>query len=330
MKSYLSRILLCVVPVVLATLIVAWAYYYGKFRLGVDLVGGTILVYEVDKSKQGDQEVKPEELAAALKRRIDPADLLNVTIRPAGGETPRVEIILPTGGQAQQKAEAEAWNNLVAEVAAKFPPPEEDAQAYASVPLGKKEALIQLASDLHKKVDKDVNPKEISQFVEDHYKVAKGRRALTSEEVENIKALIGQQGRLEFRILANPTDDNEAIKRASEYIDNEAHAAELDRLAVLGEPPPPPRAEDGSLLFPITLNGETINTSYSWVEVGKEELYNLHLNNAAENQLASAEQWKRVAEARQQKKAVRINGDILLYSRDVYSSRLAAKDRELG
>jgi SecD/SecF fusion protein len=123
MKSYLSRILLCVVPVVLATMIVAWAYYYGKFRLGVDLVGGTILVYEVDKSKQGDQEVKPEELAAALKRRIDPADLLNVTIRPAGGETPRVEIILPTGGQAQQKAEAEAWNNLVAEVAAKFPPP---------------------------------------------------------------------------------------------------------------------------------------------------------------------------------------------------------------
>src|SRR5689334_21818379 len=118
--KYLGRILLCVVPVVLCTAIVAWAYYYGKFRLGVDLVGGTILVYEVDRSKQGDQEVKPEELAAALKRRIDPADLLNVTIRPAGGDTPRVEIILPTGGQSQQNAETEAWRNLVDEVTTKF------------------------------------------------------------------------------------------------------------------------------------------------------------------------------------------------------------------
>ena len=43
----------------------------------------------------------PEQLAASLKRRIDPADLYNVTIRPVPGDPPRVEIILPTGGRVQ-------------------------------------------------------------------------------------------------------------------------------------------------------------------------------------------------------------------------------------
>ena len=117
MKSYLGRVLVCLVPVVLGIAVCAWASYYGKFRLGVDLAGGTILVYEVDKSK-GEQDAKPEDLAAALKRRIDPADLLNVTIRPVAGETPRVEIILPTGGQGEQAAEQQAWHKLLEEVAA--------------------------------------------------------------------------------------------------------------------------------------------------------------------------------------------------------------------
>ena len=42
-------------------------------------------------------------MAAFLKRRIDPADLYNVTIRPVG-ET-RFEIILPTGGAHQARIE---------------------------------------------------------------------------------------------------------------------------------------------------------------------------------------------------------------------------------
>ena len=35
-------------------------------------------------------------LAAQIKRRIDPTDIKNVTVRPSGDR--RVEIILPTGG----------------------------------------------------------------------------------------------------------------------------------------------------------------------------------------------------------------------------------------
>ena len=94
-------------------LIVGWAYdKYAKgeggFRLGVDLSGGTILVYEVDETKMTDQARRPSSRKTwppSLKRRIDPADLYNVTIRPVPGDPPRVEIILPTGGRSRPAAE---------------------------------------------------------------------------------------------------------------------------------------------------------------------------------------------------------------------------------
>ena len=103
-----------------------WAYAKYRasgFRLGVDLSGGTILVYEVDQSKmteQARQTFKPEDLAASLKRRIDPADLYNVTIRPVPGDPPRVEIILPTGGRTQALARSTEWQGVLNQVKAKY------------------------------------------------------------------------------------------------------------------------------------------------------------------------------------------------------------------
>src|SRR3954468_9965528 len=119
MKRFTTRILICLVPTLLSIAIVAWAvnqYVHGRggFRMGVDLVGGTILVYEVDETKLP-QDFKAEDLANALKRRIDPSDLYNTTIRPIQGTPPRVEIILPTGGKYQIDAEQRNWNKLLRE-----------------------------------------------------------------------------------------------------------------------------------------------------------------------------------------------------------------------
>src|SRR5215468_2791198 len=104
MKRFTWKIIFCVLPVALAAVIVGRAFVQyqegrGGFKLGVDLVGGTILVYEVDDPSKLPDNYKPEELVASLKRRIDPADLYNVTIRAVGRT--RVEIILPTGGKYQ-------------------------------------------------------------------------------------------------------------------------------------------------------------------------------------------------------------------------------------
>src|SRR3982074_2557894 len=102
MRRFLTRIIVCLVPVLVSGVVVAKAsrdYVEGRggFRLRVDLGGGPILLYEVDETKMPPGgEFKAEDLAAALKRRIDPADLYNITIRPIQGNPPRVERILPT------------------------------------------------------------------------------------------------------------------------------------------------------------------------------------------------------------------------------------------
>ena len=89
MNRFTTRILVCVIPTVIAAAVVANATYryvngQGGYKLGVDLVGGTILVYEVDAEKLP-KDFDAAEMAAQLKRRIDPSDLYNVTLRPVTG-----------------------------------------------------------------------------------------------------------------------------------------------------------------------------------------------------------------------------------------------------
>lgn len=128
MKPFIWRIVICLLPILLAAYAVghAWSLYQsgeGGFKLGVDLVGGTILVYEVDLDKFPERKLpenyKPEELAAAIKRRIDPTDLYNVTIRPISST--RVEIILPTGGAHQADIEEKDWNELIQHIKEHWP-----------------------------------------------------------------------------------------------------------------------------------------------------------------------------------------------------------------
>lgn len=127
MKPFVTRILICLVPCLVAGYLVsvAWnKYLQGQsgttpsFNLGVDLVGGTILVYEIDPQKKP-ENYKPEDLAAALKRRIDPNDLLNVTIRPVSDT--RVEIILPYGGAQKAAIEEQHWQELQAKIKDHWP-----------------------------------------------------------------------------------------------------------------------------------------------------------------------------------------------------------------
>ncbi len=85
MKRYIGQILICVLPVLVSIIVVGWAYAKymkgeGGFRLGVDLSGGTILVYEVDQSKMTWETLRTFKPGRpwphSLKRRIDPSRLV--------------------------------------------------------------------------------------------------------------------------------------------------------------------------------------------------------------------------------------------------------------
>jgi len=111
--KFLTRLILCLVPTIIASGFAGFAFWKESqgqigFRRGIDLAGGTILVYEVDRDRMDDKstargEGKREltnddikQLAEKLKKRIDPTDLKNVVVRPIGNS--RVEIILPFAG----------------------------------------------------------------------------------------------------------------------------------------------------------------------------------------------------------------------------------------
>jgi SecD/SecF fusion protein len=92
-----------------AVLFTAWP------KLGVDLRGGTILVYEIDAEKlrdideEGGQRITSDDLIGPLTWRINPSGTQEIILRPYGES--QVEIIVPEVDQS----EVDRIKNLVAE-----------------------------------------------------------------------------------------------------------------------------------------------------------------------------------------------------------------------
>jgi SecD/SecF fusion protein len=90
MKQSRWKIILIVVSVALGLL--AMIPPDKKLKLGIDLSGGTILVYEVARENLG-PNFNMDELISALKQRADPQGVKETPIRKIGSN--RIEIILP-------------------------------------------------------------------------------------------------------------------------------------------------------------------------------------------------------------------------------------------
>jgi SecD/SecF fusion protein len=92
-KNLTPKIVLIIVLVALAT----WTLFPPSKTLmpGIDLAGGTSLIYEIDTV--GLQEAEKKDLAqrmiTVLRRRIDPANIQNLLWRPQGNS--RFEIQMP-------------------------------------------------------------------------------------------------------------------------------------------------------------------------------------------------------------------------------------------
>jgi SecD/SecF fusion protein len=157
------------------------------------------------------------------------------------------------------------------------------------------------------------------------------------EWVKEVKALVAQMGRIEFRILANSADDAEAIQEAALRLNTADQdpqvKAELDNAQEDGRPPPPPR-QPGTKepkRYTIRLRGSNSIVSYSWVELGKQERQQLGLN--VKEQAKPGPAWEDLAKSRG--KAVPARGaagqtllhGALFFSRDCLDRNLPAAER---
>jgi SecD/SecF fusion protein len=92
-KNLMPKAILIIVLVLLA----AWTLYPPDKTLkpGIDLAGGTSLIYEIDTQDLADAEQKDlaQRMITVLRRRIDPANIQNLIWRPQGNT--RFEIQMP-------------------------------------------------------------------------------------------------------------------------------------------------------------------------------------------------------------------------------------------
>ncbi len=70
-----------------------------KLKLGIDLKGGVILVYEVDQTQKGAGSVNMDDLIEAIQRRVNPGGHKEITIRKYGLE--QIEVIVPEVDEAE-------------------------------------------------------------------------------------------------------------------------------------------------------------------------------------------------------------------------------------
>jgi len=103
MPDYATRIGFILLAIVASVTVLS----FGKIGLGVDLRGGTILVYEIDPSKaigaeddgSGMSSVSSSDLIPSLIKRINPSGTQEIVIRPYGEN--QIEIIIPEVDQRE-------------------------------------------------------------------------------------------------------------------------------------------------------------------------------------------------------------------------------------
>jgi SecD/SecF fusion protein len=117
-KNLTPKIVLIIVLVIIS----AWTLYPPSKTLkpGIDLAGGTSLIYEIDTHglTEGEKKDLSQKLITVLRRRIDPANIQNLIWRPQGSTRFEIQMPLATAEARQkrqnyEKAEADLLDKNV-------------------------------------------------------------------------------------------------------------------------------------------------------------------------------------------------------------------------
>ncbi|MHC4159246.1 MAG: protein translocase subunit SecD, partial [Planctomycetota bacterium] len=106
-----------IVVIILLVVVAAWTLYPpGKtLKPGIDLAGGTSLIYEIDTQGLRGEEKKDlaQRMITVLRRRIDPANIQNLIWRPQGST--RFEIQMPLAS-AETRTKRRNFENALSEL----------------------------------------------------------------------------------------------------------------------------------------------------------------------------------------------------------------------
>jgi len=115
-KNLTRKIDLIIVLIVVA----AWTLYppNKKLKPGIDLAGGTSLIYEIDTHglKEAEKRDLAQRMITVLRRRIDPTNIQNLVWRPQGSN--RFEIQMPLAG-AEARAKRQNYEKAESDLLAK-------------------------------------------------------------------------------------------------------------------------------------------------------------------------------------------------------------------
>ena len=208
-KNLAMKLVLIIVLVVVA----AWTLYPPEKTLkpGIDLAGGTSLIYEIDTQGLGSEEKRElsSKMITVLRRRIDPANIQNLVWRPQGGT--RFEIQMPlASAEARQKRQnfEEARSDLLAEnvnpaviIRSLSRPPEERSKEFEKFSRGSADRLAILET-LSTAYDERNSLREKSNELFSKLETTESAVTESGLDLEMVKAIVSRWASLDEEALA--------------------------------------------------------------------------------------------------------------------------------
>ncbi len=209
MRDYGFKIGLVIFALVASVAIV---YFGWPPKRGIDLSGGVVLVYEVDTSATSTDWM--QSAVKQINEKLNDEGGERLEARPIGEGT--IEIIVPKGVGAADVEEKIAALRDSLDVTLNLESQEVKDGSTVLVYQAQRAAAAQLdMAKLIGAVGRRINPGGVKELTIRQYGTEQIEVIIPEveeREVEQIKKKISTSGLLNFRIVANPTDDRELIK----------------------------------------------------------------------------------------------------------------------
>ena len=239
-KNLTLKIVLIIVLIVLAV----WTLYPPNKTLkpGIDLAGGTSLIYEIDAHglKETEKRDLAQRMITVLRRRIDPANIQNLVWRPQGNS--RFEIQMPLASaeaRAKRQDYEKAESNLLAKNISRSKimrylnkPADERTEAFNDVTRGDPNKLTILKT-LATTYDERKNLQEQRDDVDSKLQAQGSKLETAGLDLNQIKANRNDWAKLNEQQLQDSlkevTDANDNLALLTEYVKTYAEWSEVLR-----------------------------------------------------------------------------------------------------